>query len=131
MCDARPVGIAPPTIPLGASLFSVALFAGRPSGGDFFQSEKQGGVVSGGVEHVIYGAAQSVVAGECADGVAHAAAGLSRAQPRFAAVEGEFQQVTAFQSFKHLGPSFAAWVELAQKLVNMPPRLRAMEGVHA
>ncbi len=104
MRDARPSGIAPPTIPWA--------------------------LVSG-VEDVAHRTAQAVVTGEGADAVAHDRAGLSGTEALAAAVEGEFQQIAAFKCVKHGGPSDTGWSEHAHKLVNMPPMRRAMEADHA
>ena len=103
MRDARPSGIAPPTIPLA-----------RLSG----------------VEDVAHGAAQAVVASEGADAVAHDRAGFAGAEALAAAVEGEFQQIAAFKCIKHWDPSEMC-PELAQKMVNIPLNARTMEARHA
>jgi len=103
MRDARPLGIAPPTIPWA--------------------------VVSA-VEDMPHGATQAVVTREGPNAVAHQPAGICSAQPFAAAIECEFQQVAAFKCFKHWEPS-EMYPEGAQKMVNIPLRARTMEAAHA
>lgn len=92
LADARPMGIAPPTIPRGV------LF----------------------LKDVPHSAAQAVVAGEGTDAVTHFAAGFLCAQPLAVTVKGKVQQVTAFKCFKHLWPSDAAYAQSAHRMVNIP-----------
>lgn len=101
--DARLAGIAPPTIPLGLHAQVVSPLAIRPSGGDFYKSEKRGRAALGGAAHVCDGVVHAVFVGECANG---AADGL-RVEMPFAAIAG------------------------AEELRKSPRTQLAMEGIHA
>ena len=127
MRDARPLGIAPPTIPFGADPVALGPVVYRPFGEDFLGTE------TGSVrrEHVADGAREAVVAGKRADAAAHDLAGVGGAEPLAAAFMGELQKVAAFQCVKHRGTSSPVCCDPAHRIVNMPPRRRAMEAWHA
>jgi len=92
LADARPTGIAPPTIPKGTSF----------------------------LKDMPHGTAQAVVSGKCADLGAHFAACFLGAQPFAMTVKGDVQQVAAFKCIKHFWPSDAACPHPAHKMVNIP-----------
>ncbi len=92
LADARPTGIAPPTIPRGLSL----------------------------LKDVPHGTAQSVVSRKGADFGTHFAARFLCAQPFAMTIKGEVQQVAAFKCVKHFWPSDAACPHSAHRMVNIP-----------
>ena len=127
LADARPLGIAPPTIPFGVLPDASAWMANRPSGGDLLGKVKEHHSI---FKHVPDCAIQPIVAGEITDVAPHHLARVSSIQPLSAAIEGKFQQVPAFKCIKHEDPSELC-PETAQKMVNIRLNPRTMEAAHA